>query len=263
MPFENDYKTYMLIWKDSIKNNDNQSISIIENLSNYLNTNNTKKDIGNINIISDYLEKIIAKLAIDYTDLEYVYNGDNYVLNNIMNILKHVLSHTMGVNLLNMIQQVIREEIKNKFPYDDKTYPTELEYTKILDEKLKYTLSSSIDVNSMKLDSYIMDILIEKLIKINLGLYEDDVDKENIGDVNMAFNVIIKLLESNGVVKLDDTNLVIKELKEKIFPYFRDYAETNIKLIKKFIDGYMSSLINFSNATTIYTMALNKANIEK
>ncbi len=262
MPFENDYKTYMIIWKDSIKNNDNQEISIIENIANYINVNNSKKDILEIDLCSEYLEKIIAKLSTDYNDLEYEFNGSNYVLNNIIEIIKHAMSHTMGVNLLNMIQQVIREEIKNKFPYDDKTYPTELKYNEIMDDNLKKTLLSSND-SSIKLDTYIMDTLIEKLIKINLGLYEDETDKENIGDVNMAFNVIIKLLESNAVVKLDDTSLVIKELKEKIFPYFRDYAETNIKLIKRFIDGYMSSLINLSNAVSIYSMALNKANLEK
>ena len=62
---------------------------------------------------------------------------------------------------------------------------------------------------------------------------------------------------------MDDSSLVVKELKEKIFPYFRDYAETNIKLIKRFIYGYMSSLVNFSNALSIYSMALNKASLEK
>jgi hypothetical protein len=263
MPFENDYKTYMIIWKDSIKNNDNQQISIIENIANYININNSKKDLMNINLCSEYLEKIISKLAIDYNDLEYEYNGSNYVLNNIVEIIKHALSHTMGVNLLNIIQQVIRQEIKNKFPYDDKTYPTELKYNLFIDENLKKTLLSSININGIKLDTYIMDMLMEKLIKINLSLYEDDTDKENIGDANMAFNIILKLLESNAVVKLDDSSLVVKELKEKIFPYFRDYAETNIKLIKRFIDGYMSSLINFSNALNIYSMALNKANLEK
>ncbi len=263
MPFENDYKTYMTIWKDSIKNNDNKDILIIENIANYLNINNSKKDLLQINLIANYLSTIIESLARDYNDLEYEYNGSNYVLNNVVEIIKHALSHTMGVNLLNMIQQVIREEIKNKFPYDDKTYPTELEHNKFIDENLKQTLLSSININGVKLDTYIMEILIEKLIKINLGLYEDDYDKENIGDANMAFNLIVKLLESNGVIKLDDSSLVVKELKEKIFPYFRDYAETNIKLIKRFIDGYMSSLINLSNALNIYYLTLNKATLEK
>ncbi len=263
VPFENDYKTYMVIWKESIKNNDNRDVLIIENIANYININNDKKDAATIDLFSNYVEKIISKLASDYNDLEYEYNGSNYVLNNIFEILKHALSHTMGVNLLNIIQQVIREEIKNKFPYDDKTYPTELKYNEIIDENLKQTLLSSININGGKLDTYIMDTLIEKLIKINLGLFEDDYDKENIGDANMVFNVILKLLESNGVVKLDDSSLVVKELKEKIFPYFRDYAETNIKLIKRFIDGYMSSLVNFSNALSIYSMALNKATLEK
>jgi hypothetical protein len=166
IPFSNDYKTYMIIWKDSIKNNDNQEISIIENIATYVNVNNGKKDLLSIDLCANYLEKIVAKLAIDYNDLEYEYKGSNYVLNNVVEIIKHALSHTMGVNLLNMIQQVIREEIKNKFPYDDKTYPTELKYNEIIDENLKQTLLSSININGGKLDTYIMDTLIEKLIKI-------------------------------------------------------------------------------------------------
>jgi hypothetical protein len=263
IPFSNDYKTYMTIWKDSINNNDNQQILIIENIANYINNNNSKKDLIYIDLCKEYLEKIVAKLATDYMDLEYEYNGSNYVLNNVVEIIKHTMSHTMGINLLNIIQQVIREEIKNKLPYDDKTYFTELKYNQFIDENLKQILLSSIDINSIKLDTYIMDTLIEKLIKINLDLYEDDIDKENIGDVNMAFNVILKLLESNAVIKLDDSSLVIIELKEKIFPYFINYAETNIKLIKRFIDGYMSSLVNLSNAVNIYSMALNKASLEK
>jgi hypothetical protein len=117
-------------------------------------------------------------------------------------------------------------------------------------------------VKGIKLDTYIIDTLMEKLIKINLNLYEDSYDKDNMGDVSTAFNYIIKLLEANAIIKLDESSLMLKELREKIFPYFKDYTETNLKLIKKYLDGYMNSLINYSNVLKIYKLVLEKAQKE-
>jgi hypothetical protein len=256
-----DLKTYMLLWKESIKNNDNDSIMIIKNISNYISKYNTLENLPNITILQSYLDKVLSKLAQDYNELEYNYNGDNYVLNSVINIIKHTLSHTVGINLMNIIQKVLREELRIKFPYDVNTYQTELSHTKIIDEKIKQILVSS-NVKGIKLDTYIMNTLIEKIIKINLNLYEDSYDKDNIGDISSAFNYIIKLLESNAIIKLDETSLMIKELREKIFPYFKDYTETNLKLIKKFVDGYMNSIINYSNVLNIYKLVLEKAQKE-
>jgi hypothetical protein len=76
---------------------------------------------------------------------------------------------------------------------------------------------------------------------------------------------INKLLESNVVLSLTtigkdsaDSSQIMKELREKIYPYFKDYLETNLKLIKRFIDGYMNSLINYGQSLNIYCVLLNK-----
>ena len=256
-----DYKTYMLLWKESIKNNDHKTISIIENISEYISTHNSINDISEITIFQSYLDKVISKLAQDYNELEYSYNGDNYVLNSIINIIKHILSHTIGINIINIIQKVLREELRMKFPYDVKTYQSELSHTKVIDEKIKQILISA-NVRGIKLDTYIMDTLMEKIIKINFNLYEDSYDKDNIGDISSAFNYISKLLEANAIIKLDESSLMLKELREKIFPYFKDYTETNLKLVKKYLDGYMNSIINYSNVLNIYKLVLEKAQKE-
>jgi hypothetical protein len=263
-PFENDYKTYMLIWQEAIKNNSMNSVKIIENISEYLMKNNTLSSypIISLTLIQNYFDKIVAKLATDYNELEYVYNGDNYVLNSIINIVKHILSHTVGINLLNIIQQLIREEIRMKTPYDTKTYPTELYYNDIIDSKLKDVLLAS-KVKGTKLNEYILEELIEKLIKNNFDLYEDSYEKENMKDSNSLFLEINKLLEANGIINLDEKSLVMKELREKIYPYFKEYIETNLKQIKKYVDGYMNSLANYSNIVSIYTMIMTKAQTEK
>lgn len=263
-PFEDDYKTYMLIWQEAIKNNSMNSIKIIENISEHIMKNITLETypIISLTLIQQYFDKIVSKLALDYNELEYVYNGDNYVLNSIINIIKHILSHTVGVNLLNIIQQLIREEIRMKTPYDTKAYPTELYYNDIIDNKLKDVLLAS-KVKGVKLNEYIMGELIEKLIKNNFDLYEDSYEKENMKDSNSLFLEINKLLEANGIINLDEKSLVMKELREKIYPYFKDYIETNLKQIKKYVDGYMNSLVNYSNIISIYTMIMTKAQTEK
>jgi hypothetical protein len=89
----------------------------------------------------------------------------------------------------------------------------------------------------------------------------------NMEDINLIFLKISKLLESNTVISLssigkDDSTQIMKELKEKIYPYFKDYLETNIKIIKRFIDGYMNSLINYGESVNIYSMLLDKAFME-
>ena len=259
----NDYKTYINLWKESIKNDDNKDINIIENISKFISSHTQIQNVAEITLIQDYFNKIISKVAIDYNELDFAYNSNNYVLNNIVKIVKHVLSNTVGVNLLNIIQQLLREELRIKHPYD-KTYTDEIGYTRLLDEKIKKILETS-SVNGINLDSYIMDELIEKIIKIHFNLYEDEYDRDNMEDVNTIFMKINKLLEANVVISLasvgkdsTDSSQIMKELKEKIYPYFKDYLETNLKLIKRFIDGYMNSLINYGQSLNIYCVLLNK-----
>ena len=258
----NDYKTYINLWKKSIKDKNYTDINLIENISTYIMSHTKIQDISQIELIQNYFDKIIKKISMDYVELDYSFNGNNYVLNTIVKIIKHVLSNTVCVNLLNIIQQLLREELRIKHPYNS-GYSNELEYTKLLDEKVKQVIISS-DIQGLSLDKYIMDEMIEKIIKINLNLYEDSYDKDNMEDINNIFMKISKLLESNTVLSLstigkDESNQIMKELKEKIYPYFKDYLETNIKIIKKFVDGYMFSLINYGDCLNIYTTILNKA----
>ena len=258
----NDYKTYINLWKESIKNDDNKDINIIENISEFISSHTQIQNIAEMTLIQEYFNKIISKIALDYNELDFAYNGNNYVLNNIVKIVKHVLSNTVGINLLNIIQQLLREELRIKHPYDKTTYADEIGYTRLLDEKIKKILESS-NVNGISLDSYIMDELIEKIIKIHFNLYEDVYDRDNMEDINTIFMKINKLLESNVVLYLtsigkDSESQIMKELKEKIYPYFKDYLETNLKLIKRFIDGYMNSLINYGQSLNIYCILLNK-----
>lgn len=258
---ENDYKTYINLWKKSIKDKNYSQINLIENICNFIRTHTKIQDKPEIQLIKNYFDKIIKKICLDYNELDYSFNGDNYVLNTIVKIIKHVLSNTVGVNLLNIIQQLLREELRIKHPYI--VGSNELEYTRLIDEKVKQVILSS-DIQGLSLDKYIMDEMIEKIIKINLNLYEDNYDKDNMEDINNIFIKISKLLESNTVISLssvgkDESNQIIKELKEKIYPYFKDYLETNIKIIKKFIDGYMNSLINYGECLNIYSLILEKA----
>jgi len=260
----NDYKTYINLWKESIKTNNNKDINIIENISEFISSHTQIQNIPEMTLIQEYFNKIISKFALDYNELDFAYNSNNYVLNNIVKIVKHVLSNTVGVNLLNIIQQLLREELRIKHPYDNTTYTDEITYTRLLDEKIKKILETS-NVNGISLDSYIMDELIEKLIKIHFNLYEDAYDRDNMEDINSIFMKINKLLESNVVLSLTtigkdsaDSSQIMKELREKIYPYFKDYLETNLKLIKRFIDGYMNSLINYGQSLNIYCVLLNK-----
>ncbi len=259
----NDYKTYINLWKESIKNNDYKDINVIDNISTFIGTHTQIQNIPEMLLIRDYFNSIISKLALDYNELDYAYNGNNYVLNNFVKIIKHVLSNTVGVNLLNIIQQLLREELRIKHPYDKDSYTDEVGYTKLLDQKIKKIFETA-TINGISLDSYIMDELIEKVIKIYFNLYEDSYDKDNMEDINTIFMKINKLLEANVVLSLStvgrdsDTSQIMKELKEKIYPYFKDYLETNLKLIKRFIDGYMNSLINYNNSLNIYCILLNK-----
>ena len=51
-----DLKTYMLLWKESIKNNDTDSIMIIENLSKYISKYNPLENLPNLTILQSYLD---------------------------------------------------------------------------------------------------------------------------------------------------------------------------------------------------------------
>lgn len=263
----NDLKTYINLWKKSIEDKNYSSINIIENICNFIKTRTEIENNMEIELIKKYFDKIITHICVDYVELDYSFNGDNYILNMIFKIIKHVLSNTICINLINIIQQLLREELRIKYPYNSSEYKDDFKYSQLIDSKVKFILTSS-DIHGLNIYSYIMDELIEKVIKINLNLYEDSYDKDNMEDVNNIFMKISKLLESNTVIPLSnggntDSNQIMKELKDKIYPYFKDYLDINIKLIKKFIDGYMSSLINYSNCLNIYNSVLVKAISEK
>lgn len=250
-----DRKTYMNVWKTF---NNNEKIMIIEKVSKYiLDLNKDKPDkilLDNLQVINSLFRKVINKQCKDYLDLEYIYNGDNYVLNDMVDIMKHIIKNTMMVNLYNMIQQIIKRKLLTKYPYSADKYKNESEYNKAVDDKLINILKSS-SISKDNIHEFIFTTFTENLIKVTLELYEEDNTTIILSE---QFDYIIKLIESNPLV----VELNIKADFINVTKYFSEYLTENCKQMKNIIDGFINCLLNLSESLNIMVSCVEKANKE-
>jgi len=254
-----DYKSYMQLWKLSIEYKYNDPIMIISSVCKKLSELSkikppTQELLNNLQIIKVFLNKIILRLGENYTELDYVYNGDNFVLNNMINIIKHIVKNTMMVNLYNILQQVLKQYLIKLNPYNTTTYRDEIDYNNKLNEQLKTILTSS-SIGTVNIHDYIFETLVEKIVKSNLELFEDENDPDKKENIKNYFDFIQKLISSNIV---GDTS-ILKSNIDTIISFFKDYTEVNIKEMKKIVDGYIQSLMNLTHCVNITYKIVEKS----
>jgi ankyrin repeat protein len=265
----NDYRTYMTLWEklfelqDQNNNSDETQImnKILEKLKNILsegkkNIKNVDETIlTNINISIDLLNRYIS----DYFELPFIYNGDNYVLDRMINIFEHIVQNTILVNLYHMIAKLLRVELISKNPNNNRN--NEQEYYEELDKNVINILINQ--VNDMSVNDYIFDKMPRKIIKITLGLFESDDDDDKKLNLSDLFAFIDKLLESNTVVKITKDDKIMKTLNEHVYRYFKEYIDVNIKMMKKLTDAYLSMIISLKPKLNMYQVVMTKAKGEK
>ena len=266
---KDDYRTYMSLWEKLFETDiNNDSTQIINKTLNKLNIlvkscKDSKDiqnfDINNINAIEHGI-KICTNYVNDYFDLPFVYDGDNYALNQIINIFIHIIKNTLFVNLYHIIEKLIRVEITNKI--QRVSGQTQIDYERELDETVTKIIEST--VNNINIKIYLFDTLPEKIIKILLNLYENDDDDDKKTNIITLFEFINRILETNTIMQINkDTSKIIPTLNEHVYPYFKEYLDSTVTNMKKTIDGYLSNILNLYSKLNLFKNIVNKAYTEK
>jgi len=253
-----DLKTYMNLWKFFIDENNKNNIMIINNICNKIlnltqNQKPSKTMLDELKIINVFFNKIINKIGTDYLEIESLYNGDNYILNDILSIIKHIIKHTMMVNLYNIIQQLLKKLLTNMYPYSSAVYNNQESYNKFIDGKIKKILTDSYNKQET-LHNFIFEKLPEVLIKTTLEIYEDDGEKTKL-KLQDQFEFITKIIEP----QLGDSYKNIKDEMLKVYKYFTEYLTENCKQMKLIIDGFIHCTLNLGEALNITIDIVDKA----
>ena len=269
--YKDDYRTYMSLWEKLFENGiENDSTQIINKILNKINIllkeyiecidskNIQKIDITKFDIINNSID-LCTKYVNDYFDLPFIYEGDNYVLNQIVYIFVHIIKNTMMVNLYHIIEKLLRVELVNKIP--KLSSETEIDYENKLDKKVEKIIESTI--NNVNIKTYLFDILPAKLIKNVLNLYENDDDDDKKINIISLLEFINKILETNTIIQINKENSkIITTLDGHVYPYFKEYLDISINYIKKFTDGYLSTLLNLSSKLNLFYNIVKKAKTE-
>lgn len=196
---------------------------------------------------------IISKTAKDYIELDYEYNDSNYVLKDLINLMEHCLKNTLFVSMYNSFVKIITKYIKTKYISDD----SNINKSDFLNTLVDNILRSNI--KGYTLSEYIFEHMPLKLLKVTLGIYDGDYDDDRSYTVDDLYTNIIDIIITNNVVPIRPESKLLKNLREIIVPYFKDYNDLFIKEGKSMMDGYIGYIASEANILYIYNL-VNKHN---
>ena len=261
-----DYRTYPALWEnlfnlqDTTKKTDDTQIinKILEKLKNVIAMKDIKKlDKDMIKMITITIN-LLKQHINDYFELPFVYAGDNYVLDKIIDIYEHILKNTMLVNLYHIIEKLVRLELIDKLPM----LSNERKYYKDLDDDVEKIMNTT--VLNLSIKKYLFEIIPKKVLKVSLQIYENEDDEDRNTNLINIFDFINKLLEANTeTISIKSDSKIIKTLNTYVYPYFKEYLDANIKMMKKITDGYFSMIISLEPKLEIFDMIIKKAISEK
>lgn len=250
--YSTDMRTYPSMWKKYFANPIvDDYTQIIDHMIKYqkkvADDNNTTslEKVNNVRIISRYYSQIINPFVEHYFDLEQTYDETNYALTKVIDIICHVIKHTLCINLFGFIVKSLTKFTINAVPKQQQLLNDEYAQmlTKIVIEIID---SSKTNDEGSALMNYIFTILPLKLVKATLGIYEgpnegeDDIDRRLTPE--SIFNHINKILESATTIGIKDKSSLMLNLREYAYPFYIDYSTTFIKEMKNLVDSYMRQL---------------------
>ena len=260
-----DYRTYPALWEnlfnlqDTTKKTDDTQIinKILEKLKDVISMKDIKKLDKNMIKMITITINLLKQHINDYFELPLVCAGDNYVLDRIIDIYEHILKNTMLVNLYHIIEKLVRLELIDKLPMPS----NERKYYKDLDNDVEKIMNTI--VLNLSIKEYLFKTIPKKILKVSLQIYENEDDEDRNTNLINIFDFINKLLEANTEISIKSDSKIIKTLNTYVYPYFKEYLDANIKMMKKITDGYFSMIISLEPKLEIFDMIIKKAISEK
>jgi hypothetical protein len=266
--YDNDYTTYANIWKkylDGIQNKKTiDYTSFIEIMNKYQKIILTEKydlndKINKLQPIFTFYNTIVHKYVKNYLELPKEYNNDNDCLDVIINIIVHIVKRILLVpfyyELVANLQAFLEESLKdtNNIANADSVRIILIE---ILGDRHRHTATEG-----TKLAEYIFKYMPLKLVKKTLNIYEGDdnydIDKDDVS-VDIMFENLLKIFDLNTTVNISgDLTPLISNIKEKVFPKYKDYIKISIETMYLVLNNYLYYIYNQTIDIQIFE-ALNR-----
>lgn len=271
--YKTDIKTYPIVWKEYFNNFDeNDYTQIIDLLQNKQIEIINDKDINihdkieKIHGISDYYKKVLDPYINDYFELSNEYRTDNYALDNMLNIIIHIVKRIIFVNLFGTIVKSIIKYIITIYEYTEEKFRNKKLYQKfilnivvqIINEK-----KTNVNNNASTLMNYIFDILPVKIVKVILQIFSNENDTDRNETTNTLFEFINTILKSSTVLSISEQSPLLVNLKEFIYPVFITYIELYVIAMKNLIDNYLKFIQYQKKCLELLTLLNSKALMEQ
>ena len=225
---------YQKLFEDYIKdpNSLEDNVQLITRIFNYQKNLSESSDKGNlmkINQFSNLYKNILEPFCKNYFDLPEEYEGTNYPLTYVINIITHVTKHFIISSLYRVIIKVITKYLSETITSDN-----------LLDK-----VDKVVEDSNYKLFNYIMIFAPLRLVKSALSKYnqyETDYDKEySFDQFTLDINNILQTNSELGDVA--DKSSLIKNLNKYIYPFYKDWVELFVKEMKDVGDVYIRNIL--------------------
>ncbi len=254
----NKYKILFTKIENSIASNDVKELSKVLKyyktlIKKYVSEKNHFENNIHLNLLNNLINKENTQKIIEifnkfelfsrnYKECPNEYNDSNFILKETINIIIHVLEHSVLNYLYNAIVKLLIKEIENSNPdisKDDIIDKIEL----ILDDKL--VLGGSIY-------NYIMKEMGEKLVKKTLNIYDGEADPDMYIDYDTIFGKL-KSIINKKIAGIIDSKNINTNYDSFIYPYFREYSKIIIKELYELTNNFMDHLIGMNKMLEIYS----------
>lgn len=269
-----DFRSYPALMKDYIFDYRINNIYVIHPyLQTYVfdllfNRNINQETIDKINLVSDLYDNVFFPIAKDYEELPLEYNNSNYVLKQSIDIIAHSLKHTIITSMYHSIVKTITKYVKTLNPPSSNTnnnntslkYNNDVQYSEFLNKTVENIINNG--RNESVLIKYIFDFMPIKLIKLTLNIYDGENDPDKIYNRDGLYEEIIKILMSNTVIPITEDTSLIKNIRDILIPYFKDYNNLFINEAINLTNGYFGYILSESKLLKIISILLSQSMIE-
>lgn len=202
--------------------------------------------VKNLQILQNFYKSICEPFIMDVeeTPIELETNPE---LNYLIKILSHIIEHTIGIMLYNIIKKVIFK------------YIFEINSMMKIDES-NDNVNEILSVKNNFILNYILKELPINAIKYFLKIYDNENDPiKLIIKPEELFTPINNNLNLNIIFPIDKQSVIIAILNKYIYPYFIDFFKIFIEDSMKFMNSYLNYIMSCSRQTSVLIMLLEKS----